>query len=129
MQVGLASTTRTEGNKVNTDKKEQQQQTGQQHDFQDKLDEEPIIEEKMEIDQDSLEDDSVNKYNFIFYFLYKFKLLNLYLVSPIVNVEPSPGTIQAALHLDMPVYSFDRIRMYVEAINGQLPDIDLVSKS
>ena len=51
------------------------------------------------------------------------------LEEPINNAVPSPGAIQAALHLDMPVYSFDRIRMYVEAINGQLPDIDLVSKT
>ena len=29
----------------------------------------------------------------------------------------------------MPVYSFDRLRMFVEAMNGQLPDIDLVSDS
>lgn len=30
-------------------------------------------EDDLEIDQDSLEDDSLSKYNFIFYFLYKFK--------------------------------------------------------
>ncbi|XP_063687872.1 glycosylphosphatidylinositol anchor attachment 1 protein-like [Bolinopsis microptera] len=48
---------------------------------------------------------------------------------PYITASPvltHSGAIQAALHLDMPVYSFDRIRMYVEAINGQLPDIDLV---
>lgn len=72
-QVGFSSTTGTE-NKVASDKKNQlQPQTGQQTDFQEKLDEEPTIETEVEVDQDSVEDDSVNKYNFIFYFLYKFK--------------------------------------------------------
>ena len=26
----------------------------------------------------------------------------------------------------MPEYQFDRLRMHVDAVNGQLPDIDLV---
>ena len=38
----------------------------------------------------------------------------------------SSGAIQAALHLHMPEYQFDRLRMHVDAVNGQLPDIDLV---
>ncbi|KAL5251168.1 hypothetical protein ACHWQZ_G016768 [Mnemiopsis leidyi] len=49
--------------------------------------------------------------------------------TPYITASPvlaHSGAIQAALHLDMPVYSFQRLRMYVEAINGQLPDIDLV---
>ena len=72
--IGLANTTGTENNRVSTEKKEQlPTQTGQQSDFQENLDEEPSIDSEIEIDQDSIEDDSVNKYNFIFYFLYKFK--------------------------------------------------------
>lgn len=52
------------------------QQTGKQDKSQEKLDEEPSVkreERSNQIDQDSLEEDSVNKYNFIFHFLYKFK--------------------------------------------------------
>ena len=73
MQIGLASTTGTEGKTTDLDK---QQQTGQQQGFEDKLDEEPTMDTgvmEVELDQDTLEDESVSKYNFIFYFLYKFK--------------------------------------------------------
>lgn len=73
-QIGLANTTGTENNTVSSEKKEQlPTETGQQSDFQEKLDEDSFNDEEMETDQDSIEDDSVNKYNFIFYFLYKFK--------------------------------------------------------
>ena len=76
MQTGIASvTTGTEGTSTLPTEAKDQQQTGQQLEGQQKLDEEPIINEEPEVqvEQDSVEDDSVNKYNFIFYFLYKFK--------------------------------------------------------
>lgn len=73
MQIGIASTTVTEENSEKSEIKDQQQQTGQQPGLEEKLDEEPVYDETPEVYQDSLEDDSVNKYNFIFYFLYKFK--------------------------------------------------------
>ncbi len=78
VQIGFANTTETNGEKSENkvDKLAFQQQTGKQGDQQEKLDQDLTnipaeIEEQM--DQDSLEDDSVSKYNFIFHFLYKFK--------------------------------------------------------
>ncbi|WP_350205334.1 hypothetical protein [Ekhidna sp.] len=47
-----------------------------QSDYQEEVREEPREteeSEKTQVKADSLEDDSVSKYNFIFYFLYKFK--------------------------------------------------------
>ena len=78
VQIASAGTT---AEKASDHNQQQQQQVGQRPDQQEKLDEEPVTEEEPileenegpAIDQDSLEDDSVNKYNFIFYFLYKFK--------------------------------------------------------
>ena len=82
VQVGFGRTTPgTEENSLKDDAKVQQQ-TEQEQEFPGKLDQEPVIEvdedpileeEEPQVEQDSLEDDSVNKYNFIFYFLYKFK--------------------------------------------------------
>lgn len=75
VQVALANTTGTEGKKNNPDKKqEQQQQTGEQSNQQEPEDSPSLEgENEVQITSDSLEDDSVSKYNFIFYFLYKFK--------------------------------------------------------
>ena len=41
--------------------------------------------------------------------------------------NPSVGAIQAAIHVDMPFSHFDQLTMHVEAVNGQLPDIDMVT--
>lgn len=69
VHTGLANTEGTEGKKEDS-----KQQPGKQ-DQQEKLDQEPSIqsENETQMDQDSVEDDSVSKYNFIFHFLYKFK--------------------------------------------------------
>lgn len=72
--LGIANTEGTDGKNTEKDAK-QQQQTGQQNKTE-KLDEEPSsegVEGENEVVVDSVEDDSVSKYNFIFYFLYKFK--------------------------------------------------------
>ena len=70
VQIGLANTEGTEGKKDDS-----QQQTGKQVGQQEKLDQEPSTDtdNEAQMDQDSVEDDSVSKYNFIFHFLYKFK--------------------------------------------------------
>ena len=73
-QIGFAGTNGKEGASAKT--LSDQQQNGQQPTLEDKLDEEPDLEIdtiEAEVDQDSVEDESVSKYNFIFYFLYKFK--------------------------------------------------------
>lgn len=83
VQIGYASPT-TEGKKTN-EKLVKEQQQGSQRQAQQRLDGEEqqqipnAIEDEREdyreaeIKTDSVEDDSVSKYNFIFYFLYKFK--------------------------------------------------------
>ena len=72
--VGFANTTETDGKKETEEDNTELNQTGQQ---QEKLDEEGSAETVLDdveiLDTDSIEDDSVNKYNFIFHFLYKFK--------------------------------------------------------
>lgn len=79
VQVGMANTNGTEGKKTDTKENQEQQQTGQQKNNKAKLDEEPAVTTKegtqgeKEVAQDTIEDDSVSKYNFIFHFLYKFK--------------------------------------------------------
>ncbi|MEM0938165.1 MAG: hypothetical protein AAF600_00550 [Bacteroidota bacterium] len=74
-RIGYANVLKTDGKR---DKTETQnlQQTNNQKNEPENFDEETVIEQKTfqtQVDQDSIEDDSVNKYNFIFYFLYKFK--------------------------------------------------------
>ena len=80
VQIGMANPVDTNGKKEdNTEgKKDQQQQEGQQQGNQ-KLDGESSTSTKedsqgeVEVSRDTVEDDSISKYNFIFHFLYKFK--------------------------------------------------------
>ncbi len=75
VNVGYANT-ETEGKKEAKETEVELQQTGQQQN-QEKIKQDVSSEaERLSIDaleSDSIEEDSVNKYNFIFYFLYKFK--------------------------------------------------------
>ena len=75
VQLGMANTNGTEGKK-SQEKAQEQQQEGKQKSTE-KLDAEPQVKENAiepkEVVKDSATDDSVSKYNFIFYFLYKFK--------------------------------------------------------
>lgn len=75
IQIGYASTTETStsGKENPVVEEKQQQQTAKQTEIPEKLEEEPTVDAEVEINQDSLKDGSVSKYNFIFYFLYKFK--------------------------------------------------------
>lgn len=77
MQIAFASTEGKEGKKGSEDKENvsNKPQVGNQASQADDLSREPTIgqEGESDIDQDSFEDDSLSKYNFIFYFLYKFK--------------------------------------------------------
>ena len=83
VHIGHANPT-TDGKKANEKLVKEQQQAGQRQSQQrldgEELQQTPnVIEEEREdyredeIKTDSVEDDSVSKYNFIFYFLYKFK--------------------------------------------------------
>ncbi|GAB4241183.1 MAG: hypothetical protein Tsb0034_18040 [Ekhidna sp.] len=79
-QIGFAGTITTPGTdgKKPTEKdqlaQQNQQQEGHYLDGENKEVESDSIGEAIGYaDQDSLENDSVSKYNFIFYFLYKFK--------------------------------------------------------
>ena len=72
IQIGFANTDGSGDKKE--DKQEQQlgQQTGEKKSAQDV--DATLVSDVMDgEDQDSVQDDSVSKYNFIFYFLYKFK--------------------------------------------------------
>ncbi|MEM6735196.1 MAG: hypothetical protein AAGC64_05165 [Bacteroidota bacterium] len=73
--VGYANETTTDGKGNKTETQNLQQTDNQKKELRN-FDEENAIEENtsnVHINQDSIDDDSVNKYNFIFYFLYKFK--------------------------------------------------------
>lgn len=80
VQIGMANPTDTKEKKEdNTEgsKEQEQQQNGQQRGSQ-KLDGDSSVSKEeaqgeIEVSQDSVEDDSISKYNFIFHFLYKFK--------------------------------------------------------
>jgi len=79
VQIGLAATTgSSEKASIASLDKDQPRQTGNQPKFSDQIEQEPEVEvaaevEETSVDQDSVEDNSVSKYNFIFHFLYRFK--------------------------------------------------------
>jgi len=73
--IGLVNATEPEDTKNSlSTEKTGVQQDGKKENNQESVSEEALLsQDEVEVIRDSLEDDSVSKYNFIFHFLYKFK--------------------------------------------------------